>query len=137
MTSKSEGGFDYQARVATFSSNTSISVIGGKYSSNGQNPSSTGLGAGIAITGPCADVRIVGVDCSGVFDFWPTVQGSPGSPAVTQPYGISVVSGVTAICVADCNLMNNESAALYVSTPGTDLRVNDCAGYNGQRTFSQ
>jgi hypothetical protein len=112
----------------------SISIIGGKYSSNGQDPSSTALGAGIAITGECADVRIVGADCSGVFDFWPTVQASPGSPAVTQPYGISVVSGVTAVCVADCNLMNNETAALYVPTAGTDLRVNNCAGYNDQRT---
>ncbi len=112
----------------------SVSVIGGKYSSNGQSPGSSQLGAGIAITGACADVRIIGADCSGVFDFWPTVQGSPGAPAVTQPYGISVVSGVTGIIVSSCNLSGNATAALDVPTSGTDLRVTDCAGYNDQRT---
>jgi hypothetical protein len=107
--------FGYQDAGLQINKGQSISVIGGKYSSNGQSPGSTELGAGIAIAGTCADVRIVGADCSGVFNFWPTVQNpSPGSPPVTQPYGISVVSGVTAVCVADCNLMNNETAALYV-----------------------
>jgi hypothetical protein len=127
--------FGYQNAGLQINRGQSISVTGGKYSSNGQSSLTVELAAGIAITGPCADVRIVGADCSGVFNFWPNVQNpSPGSPPVTQPYGISVVSGVTAVCVADCNLMNNETAALYVPTAGTDLRVNDCAGYNDQRT---
>lgn len=104
----------------------SVGVTGGKYSSNGQKPSSSALGAGIAITGLCTDVRIIGADCSGVFDF----LASP----VTQPYGISVVSGVTDVIVNACNLTGNATAALDAPTPGTDLRVTDCAGYNDQRT---
>ena len=126
--------YGYQDAGLQINQGQSISVIGGKYSSNGQNPSSLELGAGIAIIGPCADVRIVGADCSGVFDFWPTVQGSPGAPAVTQPYGISVVSGVTDVTVSGCSLTNYATAPLYVPTNGTDLRVTNCMGYNDVET---
>lgn len=126
--------YGYQDAGLKINQGQSISVIGGKYSSNGQKPSSPALGAGIAITGPCADVRIVGADCSGVFDFWPTVQMSPGAAPVAQPYGITVVSGVSAVIVNSCNLTNSGTAALSVRTAGTDLRVTDCAGYNDQLT---
>lgn len=124
--------YGYQDAGLQINRGQSISVIGGKYSSNGQHPGSSELGAGIAITGPCADVRIVGADCSGVFDFWPTVETSP--LPVKQPYGISVASGVTDVIANACNLTNNATAALYVPTNGTDLRVTDCMGYNDQAT---
>ena len=46
--------YGYQDAGLQINQGQSVSVIGGKYSSNGQHPSSSELGAGIAITGPCA-----------------------------------------------------------------------------------
>jgi hypothetical protein len=103
----------------------SITVVGGKYSSNGQAPLLPIDGAGIAITGSPAQVRIVGADCSGLFDFW---------IGTTQPYGVSVSLG-TNLSINGCDLTNNATAALYVPSNGTDLRVTNCLGYNDQGTI--
>jgi hypothetical protein len=75
--------YGYQNAGLQVDRGQAVTVIGGKYSSNGTGPASTGDGAGIAITGTCNQVRIVGADCSGVFDFWGT----------TQPYGVAVLTG--------------------------------------------
>jgi len=91
-------------------------------SSNGQAPATASYGAGVAITGPCNQVRIVGADCSGVFDF----LGS----AVLQPYGLSVASGVTNVVVDACDLSGNATYPLYAPPDGTDLRITNSRGYN-------
>ncbi len=105
-----------------------IVITGGQYSSNGQDPSGTASGAGIAVLGG-SQVTIVGADCSGVNELWKATVPGPPPP---QPYGISVASGVADVVVDACNLTNNETLPLYVPSPGTDLRVTDCAGYNDQ-----
>lgn len=110
-----------------------ISVVGGKYSSNGQDPQTPQYGAGIVITQTCAQVRVVGADCSGVFHFWGTVVPSPPP----QPYGVALLSDATSILVEGCDLTNNATAPLYVSASGTDLRVIDSIGYNDQATVLQ
>lgn len=120
--------YGYENAGLLINAGKSISVIGGKYSSNGSNPGTPISGAGIAIVGSCAQVRIVGADCSGVFDFVGTTH---------QPYGITVENGVTSVAIAACDLTNNATAALYVSASGTDLRVTDCIGYNDQATVLQ
>ncbi|MGA8661477.1 MAG: hypothetical protein WB644_04150, partial [Candidatus Cybelea sp.] len=61
-------------------SGKAITISGGKYSSNGSSPLTPSLGAGIAVTGAASQVRIIGADCSGVYDFVGT----------TQPYGVAV-----------------------------------------------
>jgi hypothetical protein len=117
--------YGYQNAGVQINQGQSISVIGGKYSSNGWDPASTIDGAGIAITGPCAQVRIVGADCSGTFDFL-------GATPPAQAYGISVASDATNVLVDDCDLTGNATAPLYVPTNGTDLRVTNSRGYNDQ-----
>lgn len=109
-----------------------IVIVGGQYSSNGQNPQSVQLGAGIAITSSNAtDVTITGVDCSGVYELWPKI--AMAQPAVTQPYGVAVSGGGTAT-ISACTLAGNATGALYASAPGT-LEVTNCAGYNDQGTI--
>ena len=124
--------YGYENAGLQINQGQSITVIGGKYSSNGSRPGTPVAGAGIAVTGPCAQVRIVGSDCSGVFDFWADMFTPP--PPL-QPYGITVVSGVANIAVVGCDLTNYGTAPLYVPTNGTDLRVTDCVGYNDQATI--
>jgi parallel beta-helix repeat protein len=111
----------------------SVSVIGGKYSSNGQNPESPLYGAGIVITQACTQIRVVGADCSGVFHFWETVVSSPPP----QFYGVSILTEATGVLVDGCDLTNNANGALYVGASGTDLRVVNCIGYNDQGTVLQ
>jgi hypothetical protein len=120
--------YGYQNAGVQINQGQSISVIGGKYSSNGWDPYPTIAGAGIAITGPCSQVRITGADCSGIFDFL-----GPSPPA--QPYGVAVEFGATDILVADCDLTGNDTKPIYVPTGGTDLRVINCLGYNDQGTL--
>jgi hypothetical protein len=140
-------------------SGQNIVITGGQYSSNGQNPSSGYLGAGIAVAG-AAEVTISGVDCSGVNPFWPAIVG--GSPPA-QPCGIAVNNNsgdISNVVIDGCNLTGNANSAVIVaqlvgftldyvlvsngnangyssystavdvSGAVSNVRVTNCAGYN-------
>ena len=98
-----------------------IKVIGGTYSNNSRNG-----GAGIAITGACGDVQIIGVNLQ---------PNSPGSPNLnSQQYGL-LVSGNTAgtVLVSGCDMTGYivlGSSPVYVSGTPYRLYINDCMGYN-------
>ena len=107
-------------------SGKAITISGGKYSSNGSSPLTPSLGAGIAVTGAASQVRIIGADCSGVYDFVGT----------TQPYGVAVSGSPSNVLVTGCDLTANQTGPLYASSPGT-LEVTNCMGYNDQGTVLQ
>ena len=98
-----------------------IKVIGGTYSNNSRNG-----GAGIAITGACGDVQIIGVNLQ---------PNYPGSPNLnSQQYGL-LVSGNTAgtVLVSGCDMTGYivlGSSPVYVSGTPYRLYINDCMGYN-------
>lgn len=71
---------------------TNIKIVGGTYSNN----SSDG-GAGIAITGPCGDVQIIGVNLQPSYP-WSTIQNA-------QTYGLLITANPAGtVYVADCDL---------------------------------
>jgi hypothetical protein len=119
--------FGYENAGLHVNSGQAITVIGGKYSSNGVNPESSAYGAGIAITGG-TNIRIIGADCSGNFQFWNTTP---------QPYGVAVSGGASYVLVSSCDLTANGTGPLYVSSPGTPLEVIGCMGYNDLGTVLQ
>lgn len=133
-----------------------ITITGGQYSSNGQSPSETLLGAGIAITRG-ALITISGVDCSGINQFWE----EKGMTPITQPCGIAISGGASNITISGCQLNSNSdygilidgnnelvltqhiyvrscdgslyssySSVLNVSGNAVDIQVTSSAGYN-------
>lgn len=97
-----------------------IKIIGGTYSNN----SGSG-GAGIAITGACGDVQIVGAN----------LQPSPGAPnSNSQQYGLLISGSRTgAVLVSGCDMSGYTapgSAAVSVTGTPSELRIVNCAGYN-------
>lgn len=143
-------------------SGENIVIVGGQYSSNGQNPSETYLGTGIAVagmTGGADQVTISGVDCSGINEFWQT--NAMGTP-VTQPYGIAISGLVSDVTVTGCHLPYNTTGgvlvalideaapehvyvrdcnargyssytdAMNIASGATDVQITNCAGYNDQ-----
>jgi hypothetical protein len=110
---------------------TNIKVLGGTYSNN--NPSS---GAGIAITGPCGDVQIIGTNLQPSYD-----NNTGGSTTQCQAYGLLVTSNPApnmTILVRDCDMRGYDPSlmcgvsAVYTSGVSRGLYINDCLGYNDQ-----
>jgi hypothetical protein len=99
---------------------TNIKIIGGTYSNNG--------GAGIAITGPCGEVQIIGAS------FEPTYFWAPNLN--NQSYGLLVSGNPTGtVYVSDCDLSGytgpGQQAVEVTGTP-QELLIYNCPGYNDQ-----
>ncbi len=106
-------------------SGSNIRIIGGTYSNN----SSSG-GAGIAITGGCTDVQIIGANLQPSY---------PGAPTPNnQQYGLLVSGSPTgAVLVSGCDMTGytaTGSAAVKVTAAPSELLINNCPGYNDQNT---
>jgi hypothetical protein len=106
-------------------SGQNIVIVGGQYSSNGQIPSESYLGAGIAIAGG-QEVTISGADCSGVNEFWQAKFS--GAPA--QPYAIAVSGLVSDVTVTGCHLPYNATGGVLVAQVDEavpeDVFIRDC-----------
>jgi hypothetical protein len=106
-------------------SGQNVVVVGGQYSSNGQNPSQSYLGAGIAVAGG-QQVTISGADCSGINQFWQTKI----SGAVKQPYGIAVSGVASDVTITGCQLPYNKTSGLLVAqvgdAPPDYVYIRDC-----------
>lgn len=105
-----------------------IIITGGQYSSNGQNPSSALLGAGIAIAGTSVSyVTISGADCSGVYQLWQEKESPPPS---TQPCGIAISGDVSDVVINGCVIKNNEIYGITITGASdeqvTGVFVSDC-----------
>ena len=107
-----------------------IVITGGRYGNDATSSTMTTSGA-IAVTGPAVRVTIDGADCSATVPSYPAQPPADGA----QPHSISVSGVVVSMQVRNCNLTNNGSAALHVSTTDADLQVTDCAGYNDQHVI--
>ena len=110
---------------------TNIKVLGGTYSNNSPNS-----GAGIAITGPCGDVQIIGANLQPMYE-----NGTSGSTTQCQAYGLLVTSNPAAnmtILVRDCDMRGYNpslpcgTSAVYTSGVTRGLYINGCLGYNDQ-----
>jgi hypothetical protein len=110
---------------------TNIKVLGGTYSNN--NPAS---GAGIAITGTCGDVQIIGANLQPSY-----ANGTSGSTTQCQAYGLLVTSNPApnmTILVRDCDMRGYDpmlpcgTSPVYTSDVTRGLYVYDCLGYNDQ-----
>jgi hypothetical protein len=112
-------------------SGQNIVIVGGQYSSNGQGPSPTYLGAGTAFAGG-QQVTISGADCSSINQFWQTKIHD----AVKQPYALSITAAVEGLYVRGCNLTGYKSATgpVYASSAGTKIEITNCPGYNDLNT---
>lgn len=112
---------------------TNIKVIGGTYSNNSQVG-----GAGIAITGACGDVQIIGANLQPSYPWAGTTMG----PVLNnQQYGLLVTAAPTGtVYVADCDLTGYTSTippqqAVSVTVALTrGLFIYNCPGYNDQGT---
>ena len=101
-----------------------INIKGGQLSSNGQAPTSTALGAALAISGGDT-VRAVGVDMSSTFNFL------PGS---TQPFGVYFSNGCTNAWILNCDLTGN-TLPVGNSGQGAHCYVKECRNYNNLNTL--
>jgi hypothetical protein len=114
---------------------TNIKVIGGTYSNNSQVG-----GAGIAITGACGDVQIIGANLQPSYPWAGTTKG----PSLNyQQYGLLVTAPPTGtVYVADCDLTgytntsppNPQQAVSVTVTLTRGLFIYNCPGYNDQGT---
>lgn len=103
-------------------SGSNIRIIGGCYSNNG-----TYAGAGIAITGGCSDVQILGVNLQPSY---------PGSPNVNhQKYALLVNATLPGpVLVSGCDMSGYSGPPVSVTASQTELLITDCPGYNDQGT---
>ena len=87
---------------------SNIKIIGGTYSNNGPYG-----GAGIAITGACEDVQIIGVNLQPSY---------PGAPNVnSQKYALLVSSSPTgAVIVSGCDMTGYSLSPVSVTAPQTN-----------------
>ena len=101
-------------------SGSNVKVIGGTYSNNGLG------GAGIAITGACNDVQIIGVNLQPSY---------PGSPNVNnQSYALLISGSPTgSVLVSNCDMTGYSSPVHVTGTP-TELIITNCSNYNDQNT---
>lgn len=104
---------------------SNIRILGGTYSNNAPYG-----GAGIAITGACEDVQIIGVNLQPSY---------PGAPNVnTQKYALLVSSSPTsAVIVSGCDMTGYSGPPVNVTATQTKLLITDCPGYNDQNTSIQ
>lgn len=102
-----------------------IVITGGRYGSNAFNEGSTT--GGITIAGG-ADVTISGADLT------PKLV-NPDFP--TQAYAIAITAAVNGLYVRGCNMegYTYPPGPLYLSSPGTQIEITDCAGYNDRGTI--
>jgi hypothetical protein len=111
---------------------TNIKIIGGTYSNNSPYP--TG-GAGIAITGACGDVQIIGANLQPSYD-----NGTSGSTTQSQQFGLLVTSNpanTSIVLVSGCDMRDytaTDSAPVSTSGVTKGLYIYDCLGYNDQNT---
>lgn len=116
---------------------SNIKIIGGTYSNNSSN-----AGAGIAITGPCGDVQIIGANLQPTYPWAGTTMGSSLND---QQYGLLVSGGPTGtIYVSNCDLTGYTNTTPYVQqavvvtgTAPHELLISNCPGYNDQSTSIQ
>ncbi len=100
-----------------------INVIGGTYSNN----SSDG-GAGIAITGACGDVQIIGVNLGPSYPYRHTFD-----LVDSQQYALLISGGpIGTVLVANCNMAGYAAPVLVTGSAPRELLICDCAGYNDQ-----
>ncbi len=95
-----------------------VQVVGGTYAGNMQG--GTTAQAGIAITGPAANISIVGADLSA------TYLGS-----APQQYAL-LVSGspTTPVLIKDSPMLGYSASPVDVTGSPSNLQISDCAGYN-------
>jgi hypothetical protein len=113
---------------------SNIKIIGGTYSNN----SSHG-GAGIAITGACGNVHIIGANLQPTYPWTGTTMGSSLND---QQYGLLVSGGpIGTIYVSNCDLTGYtnttpyvQQAVLVTGTAPHELLISNCPGYNDQNT---
>ena len=114
---------------------SNIKIIGGTYSNNSSNG-----GAGIAITGPCGDVQIIGANLQPIYPWAGTIE--MGSSLNNQQYGLLVSGGPTGtIYVSNCDLtgytgtgMYPQQAVLVTGTAPHELLISNCPGYNDKNS---
>lgn len=102
-----------------------IVITGGKYSANAfQPPVTTG---GITLAGG-TNVTITGADLT------PKIV-NPAFP--TQKYAIAITAAVSGLYVRGCSMTGygTPNVPLYLHSPGTNIQITDCAGYNDQGTI--
>jgi len=101
---------------------SNVVVTGGMFASNGQSPSATANGAGIAVVGAADSIRVTGSDLIGTIGFITGVQ---------QPYAAALSGGCTNVEFYVCNMTGNaNSLPVYTNGTITHWYVNDCRGYN-------
>jgi hypothetical protein len=104
-------------------SGSNIKIIGGTYSNNGPYG-----GAGIAITGACGDIQILGANLQ------PSYPGAANTNA--QQYALLVSGSPTGtVLVSGCDMTGyTSSVPVAVTGAPNRLLISDCAGYNDQNT---
>ncbi|HVN68351.1 MAG TPA: hypothetical protein VMU38_01675 [Candidatus Binatia bacterium] len=111
---------------------TNVKILGGTYSNNG----SVG-GAGIAITGACGDIQILGANLQ---PSYPWAGSVPGSNLNFQQYGLLVTAApVGTVIVKGCDLTGYDrllgQQPVNVTVPvAQGLFVENCPGYNDSNT---
>ena len=105
---------------------TNIKILGGTYSNNSPNG-----GAGVAITGACGDVQIIGVNLQPMYD-----DGTSGSTPQNQQFALLVSANPTGtVLVSGCDLRGYAPAPpVSISGVMSNLFIYDCLGYNDQTT---
>ncbi len=105
-------------------SGSNIKIIGGTYSNNSPNG-----GAGIAITGSCGDVQIIGANLQ---PSYPNV----GSVYLNNQEFALLVSGnpVGPILVSACDMSGYSGAPVSVTGNPSELLILNCVGYNDKNT---
>lgn len=104
-----------------------IKILGGTYSNNSPN-----AGAGIAITGMCDEVQIIGANLQPSYD-----DGTGVSVTQNQQFAL-LVSATPAgtVLVSGCDMRGYGSAPpVSISTGMSNLFIYDCLGYNDQSTL--
>lgn len=100
-----------------------VKIVGGTYSNN--------TGAGIAVTGACGDVQIIGANLQPTYN-----DGRGGSGVNLQQYGLLVSGNPTGtVLVSGCDMNGYTapgSAPVMVVGRPNQLLVFDCPGYNDQ-----
>ena len=106
---------------------TNIKVLGGTYSNNGSETS-----AGIAVTGPCGDVQIIGANLQ------PSYLNVGSGYINSQKYALLVTANpMGTVVVSDCDMTGYSGVPSPVSVtvaPSNNLFVSSCSGYNDRNT---